>query len=141
MTPKEYLDNIRYCDREIDEKQEYLDEMWARIKSIQSSHSDREMIMGGKKVSFDDRMARYIDYSREIDNSIDELVDMKMEVIRMIGQIPEEEYRTLLTARYVNSKGWKEVAEVMSYDERYIYDKHLEALAVFDKVRTKSHSI
>lgn len=141
MTPKEYLENIRNCDREIDEKQESLDVMWASIKSIQSSHSDREMIVGGKKVSFDDRMARYIDYSREIDNSIDNLVDLKMEAIRLIEKIPEEEYRTLLTARYINTKGWKEVAESMSYDGRYIYDKHLEALEAFDKVRTKSHSI
>lgn len=118
--------------------QEGLDAMWASIKTIQSSHSDREMVIGGEKVTFDDRMARYIDNSRELDNYIDELVDMKMEAIRLIKEIEEEEHRTLLTARYVNSKGWKEVAEVMSYDDKYIYDKHSEAMESFTQVLTQS---
>lgn len=137
MTPKDYLDNIRNCDREINEKQESLDVMWSSIKSIQSSHSDREMVIGGKEITFDDRMARYIDYSRELDNQIDQLVDMKMQIIRWIEKIETEEYRTLLTARYINSKGWKEVAESMSYDEKYIYVKHLEAIVAFEDVLTK----
>lgn len=132
------MENIRNCDREISEKQESLDVMWESIKSIQSSHSDREMVVGGEKVTFDDRMARYIDYSREIDSNIDKLVDQKMEVIRLIEQLEDESHRTVLTARYVNTKGWKEIAELMGYDGKYIHEKNSEAVIAFSKVLTLS---
>lgn len=92
--------------------------------------------MGGKNLTFEDKMSKYIDYSRELNENVDKLVDRKMEVFNEIDLLEEEEHRTLLVARYINGREWKDIAEMMGYDPKYIYEKLKKAIEEFHKVLT-----
>lgn len=52
-----------------------------------------------------------------------------------IALLQDERFRNLLTFRYVALKNtWKNVADCMGYDERYVYKLHDGALAEYERL-------
>ena len=131
---KEYLNKIRFVDQEINAKEEIKHKMRGRLTSISSSKLKDVNVQGGETVTLEDRIIKYVDYSKEIDDLIDELTETKMEVIRNIEKLDDSLFRTLLTERYVNCKEWEEVAECIGYEKRYTLKLHNDALREFAKL-------
>ena len=94
---KEYLNKIRFVDQEINAKEEIKHKMRGRLTSISSSKLKDVNVQGGETVTLEDRIIKYVDYSKEIDDLIDELTETKMEVIRNIEKLDDSLFRTLLT--------------------------------------------
>ena len=54
----------------------------------------------------------------------------------MIEMVPEDEYRTLLTLRYLLNKQWKEITKDLNYSRSHVLRKHLKALnSVYDYIK------
>ena len=116
--------------------------MGRRLTTV-SATSYREIdVQGGIRKTSEDRILDYIEYSEQINEMIDELISLKMTVVEEIERIDDGLYRTLLTERYINNKGWKTVAELIGYSPRRTLEHHNDALREFckvNKVRTKPH--
>lgn len=136
MGAKEYLNKIRFVEQEINAKEEIKTKMRRRLTSVSSSRIKDVNVQGGETTTMEDRIAKYVDYSKEIDNLVDELTEMKMEVIRKIDKLDDSLDRTLLIERYVNCKEWEEVAECIGYEKRYTLKLHNDALREFAKLDT-----
>lgn len=57
-------------------------------------------------------------------------------------QAEDASYQLLLEMRYINNKGWDDVASNMGYDKRWVMRLHGKALKEIDgtlKEATKSH--
>ena len=84
------------------------------------------------------RFAAYSEYSRLLDEKVEELVIYRTKMLEMITRVDNSPYRTLLIARYVNCKTWEKIADEMTYDVRHIHRLHGAALQKFKNV-TECH--
>jgi len=140
---KDYLNKVRYIDNEIDAKEEIKARMRERLVSVKATQHREIDVQGGKRKTNEDRILDYIEYSEQINELIDKLIDMKMTVIEQIENIDDGLYRTILTERYINNRKWDDIADILDYeDSRPIFRAHNDALREFIKVNkyvSKSH--
>ena len=137
MTIKEYLNQARYIDREIDAKLDHLSKLNSIIYKATSTISDMPGNPTRDVTRREKAIAKVIDLQKEIDEEIDRLVDMKREINKFISSIPKKEYQLLLELRYVNLCTWEKVAETMNVDIRHVYRMHGAALIEADQIWRK----
>ena len=115
--------------------------MGNRLTTV-SATSYREIdVQGGIKRTSEDRIIEYIEYSEQINELIDELINLKMTVVEEIENIDDGLYRTLLTERYINNKNWDDVAGILGYDSRHTLRLHNDALRAFSRVNQTCHQM
>lgn len=138
---KEYLNKVRTIDKEIDAKEEIKEQMRKRLVNVKATQYREIDVMGGERKTSEDRILDYIEYSEQINELIDKLIDMKMTVVEEIENIDDGLYRTLLTERYINNKNWEVVANILGYDERHTLRLHNDALREFERCNETCHQM
>ena len=128
MKPKEYFGQAYRLDQRINSKLEQvtsLNELATKCTSTLtgmprgSKHSASTMAEAIDKI---------IDLQAEINNDIDQLVDLKREMVKLIKAVDNTEYQTLLELRYLCFKTWEQIAVDMGYNVRHVYRIHDEAV-------------
>lgn len=132
MTPKEYFEQVFDLDKEVESKQNERRAVrdtalgatvWVDNPSFSSQfHSTTENMV-----------LKLDDYSNDINQLIDELVDLKMQLGTEIDQLEDRRYRIVLRERYIRCKSWADIAIEQNYDKRYIYELHGYALSEFKR--------
>ena len=82
----------------------------------------------GNKQKMEGVIVKIIDLENEIDEEIDRLVDLKHEIVSLIKQVKNPEYKTLLELRYLCFRTWEQIAVEMRYDLSWIHRLHKKAL-------------
>ncbi len=138
MTAKEYLSQAFYLDLEINTKMEIMESMHALATKATSTYS-KIPPSGTRNVHrFEETLAKIIDMDREINESIDRLVNLRQEITRVISGVENNEYRNLLEMRYLRFMSWEKIAVTLGYDLRYLYKVHRKALAAL-KIPERGH--
>lgn len=131
MTPKQYLMQAFKLDDEINR---LIDERGAIYSTLLGSQElKHDKVKGSPKNAVEDTYVRLAEYSKKIDEKIDQLVNLKLEISELIDKVPEQNLKTLLTKRYVELKRFEEIAVEMNYDIRWVYRLHGRALQVIDE--------
>lgn len=68
--------------------------------------------------------------NKKINNNIDQLVDARNEISDIINQIDKEEFKIILTRRYLLYQSMQDIADTMHYDLRTIQRKHKAAIKI-----------
>ena len=134
MTAKEYMEQARYLDMQINSKIEQvrsLNELATRVTTV---YSDMPHSPNRNTSRMAETIAKIIDLESEIDRDIDALVDLKREIMRVVNSIESAEYRTILEMRYLQFKKWEQIALQMSTDLRWVYRMHGRALNEVQKI-------
>ena len=88
-----------------------------------------ERVQTTPKNGSEERFIAYAEYSRIIDERIDELYAVKCEIFKAISRIEDGTLRTLLELRYLSFKTWEEIAVEMSYSYVHVvHNLHPQAL-------------
>ena len=132
MNIKEYLNQARYIDRQIDAKLEHQSHLNSIIFKATSTISDMPGSPSRDITKRERAIEKVIDLEKEIDDEIDRLVDKKRELQTLINQIDNREYRLLLELRYVNISTWEKIADIMGLSLRSVYRMHGAALIEAD---------
>ena len=82
-----------------------------------------------------DIIGKIIDLENEINADIDQLVDLKREMVAVIKSVKNPEYQTLLELRYLCFKPWEQIAVEMGYSIHHLYRLHNSGLAICDEIR------
>ena len=127
MDIKEYLNQIRYIDQEINAYLEEKKRLRQAIELKTTSYNDNK-VQETNSSSYDVKYIRYVDMADVINEKIDALVDLKMKVSSEIDKLDKAEHRLLLRQRYINLKSFEEIAVAMNYDIRSITRIHGYAL-------------
>ncbi len=137
MTTKEWLSRGWRIDREITELEQAQQEALA-LATRTTAGTDGERVDGTSGNSSERAMVAYADkaaeYAELIDSKIRELVGVKMEIIRTVGQVDDSTLRTILIARYVNFKRLEQIAYETNYCYRQIRRLHKKALYAINDV-------
>ena len=128
MTAKEYLNQAYWLDRRIDSKLEQLSALKDMATKTTSVMSDDVVSHTRNVHSMQDVIAKIIDMQAEINADIDQLVDLKREIMQVVKAVQNPEHQTLLELRYLCFKSWEDVAQELGYNVRHIYRLHDEAV-------------
>lgn len=129
---KEYLLQIKKIDKMIENKIAEKDQ-WRLIATGVTAAPDNERVKSsGSQQKMESAICRYMDIEKEIDASVDELIEKKKEVIGVIEQLPVAEY-DILHKVYIQYMNFYEIAE--NYDKTYSWVTTVHGRALNDLKR------
>lgn len=134
LKSKHYLRQIRRLDDIINAKLEQIELLRTMSTKVTTNISDERVQTSGTSDKVGSSIVKIIDLENEINDSIDELIDLKREVLRKIEQIENDDYKLLITLKYLNFKSWEEIAVEMNYSYRHVTRLHGSALIAFENV-------
>ena len=137
MNVKEYLSQALWLDQSIRSKIEQLEVLRSLAMKVNAAFT-QERVFGGNnlKSNMEKTIVKMISLEEEINRDIDRLVNLKKEIMATINQVDDLNSQVLLELRYVNGKGWEEVAACMGYDRRTIFRMHGKALKEIEKMKS-----
>ena len=128
MTAKEYLSQARFLDIRIKSKIQQIESLNDLATSCTAVISDmpRNPNRGGTKMA--DAVMKIIDLQEEIKKDMNELVELKREIMGVIKSVSNIEYQTLLEKRYLCFLSWEKIAVELGYSIQHTYRMHDAAL-------------
>ena len=136
MTAKEFLRRARSVDRRVDEAQERVQRLRARLEAGRMS-SVTGMPRGGGS-DWTETADRLIELEQVVNQRTRELVRWKLAAIDAIRSVEEPREAEVLELYYVDGLKWEDVAQRMGLDVRWVYRLHGRALT---KVRVPEEVI
>jgi hypothetical protein len=134
VTAKQYLRQVKRLDDIVNAKLEQVHALRDLAARITSRPSVDGVQVSGNHDKIGDAIAKIIDLERDINETVNRLIDLKREVITNIDRVPTDDYRLLLTLRYLNFKTWEQIAVDMCYTYKWVHILHGRALEEFEKV-------
>ena len=131
MDAKEYLKTIEKINAEIENLKE------ERIRLQFDKYTLGSPSLGEKVQCFTDpdKMAQIAIKTEKLENRIAdkmmELMETRMNILNQIHQLRNSDQIKVLYKRYMELKGWKEIAEECGYGERQIHNIHGQGLKEF----------
>ncbi len=128
MNAKEYLSQAFLLDQRINSKLKQVDVLRNLAHKI-TANIDSERVDGTKQRSpMENAMVKIIDYENEINDDIDKLVDLKIEITKVIKTVDDVNCQLLLELRYLTFRTWGEIAENMGFTFQWVHSLHKKAL-------------
>ena len=129
MTAKEYLSQARTLDMRIKSKLQQIESLNELATSCTVVYSDmpRNPNHGGSKV--ERAVLKIIEVEESLKRDINELVDLKKQIMETVQAVSDVELQTLLEKRYLCFLSWENIAVEMHYSIQHIYRMHDKALS------------
>jgi len=128
MTAKEYLSQAYTIDQRINAKLEQVSALRELATKATSTISDMPRPDSPNNTRMEDIILKIVGSENEINAEIDQLVDLKREMRKVIGSVNRLEHQTLLELRYLCYKTWDQIGIEMNYNPKYVYEIHERAL-------------
>ena len=134
MTAKEFLGQAYRLDQRINSKLQQIDSLRGLTQKVTQSY-DNEVVSRTRNVSsLEDAIIRLMEAEEELNRQIDQLVDTKIEIGKLIEKVHNESYRLLLEKRYLCFLAWDQIDAEMHYSRRWVLNTHERALEVADRL-------
>ncbi len=127
MTAKEYLEQYRTLDAEIESKREQIERITAIATKVSPS-SDGLSSSGDVSDRVGKAAAKLVDLQREIASDVERLVALKIEIRTQINSIHLPAYRYILEEHYFNFKSFDVIGEEIGYSRMQVCRMHGTAL-------------
>jgi len=124
MSTKDYLSQAYRIDQRINSKLAQVMSLRDLLSKATGTLSGAPKAATPNPHSMEDTIAKMVDLENEINEDIDELIDLKAEIMRRIKRVENTEYQTILELRYLCFKRWEEIAVDMGYSLRRLYELH-----------------
>lgn len=128
MTVKEYLSQAYRIDQRINSKLEQVASLRDLSRKATATLSDMPHNPNKNVHSMEGIIVKIVDLENEINQDIDELVDLKREIVTIIKRIENPVYQTLLELRYLGFKSWEQIAVEMGYSLQHVFRLHERSL-------------
>lgn len=129
MSPKEYLNQAYWAERDIRLKEEEIAMMETTLYNITANYSsDGSSASGSVRNQKEILSCKLIDYKTELKKEIDKLTELKEEIKRSISTVDNKTFREVLIRRYIFYQKWETVSKHMHYSVRHILRIHKAAL-------------
>lgn len=134
MHAKLYLQEIRKLDRKIENKQMELEHLRALLESVTPKLKEVNVQSSLEKDRMGDNIIKIMELQDQINKDIDSFVDRKLEAIRLINELEDDESVNLLIRRYVAYEEWEDIANALHYSRQWVDKKHGLALLELQKI-------
>jgi len=137
MGAKQYLMQIKWLEDTLDARLDQIEKLRSIATRITTEYGGNDKVQSSHnndKLAF--TIAKITDFENELKNDIDKFVAFQIDARRNIEQMENEEYKLLLTLRYLNYMTWEQIADQMHYTFQWIHVLHKRALNEFEKTKT-----
>lgn len=134
MKAKAYLQEIKRLDKKIENKQMEIASLYDLIQSVTVPVKEVNVQSNGEQDKLGSGVSRIVDLQNEINADIDRYIDRKLEAIRLINRLENDDYINILVRRYVNYEEWQTIADNLHYTRQWIDKLHGRALLEFQKL-------
>lgn len=134
MNVKDYLEQAKYLDMRINSKVEQLSTLNDLATKCTVTLSDMPRNPKKGTSSMEDTIIKIIGLQEEINRDIDNLVDLKREIMEVIKKVENVEYQTILENRYLSFMSWEKIAVEMKYSIQQIYRLRDKAQKEVEKI-------
>lgn len=133
MSPKAFLNRAFYINQRINSKVEQIASLNALANKVTTTYSQAPASGSHNNHKMEDIIIKIVAMEEDINSDIDELLDIKAEIIGAINAVENEEHRTILEKRYLSLESWEDIAADMNYGVRNVFILHGKALKSFAK--------
>lgn len=126
MTAKDFLRQVRFIDRRIDEATERAERLRAHLETGRMS-SITGQPRGGAK-DWTETADRLIDLEQRVNARIRDMCRFKRLGMEAIDAVEEDRLREVLELYYIDGYTWEQVAQRMNTDRRWVFRLHGRAL-------------
>lgn len=106
MNAKQFLGRARWADKEIESLMRTRDETFDRLTHITQSYDGD----GAQSTKDPHRFDSYVALEQKLDQMIDDLCDIKLEIINVLSQLKDTRELMILKSYYVDLKTWERTA-------------------------------
>ena len=106
MNAKQFLGRARWADKEIESLMRTRDETFTRLTHITQSYDGD----GAQATKDPHKFDSYVALEQKIDQMVDELCDIKLEIINVLAQLKDTRELMILKSYYVDLKTWERTA-------------------------------
>lgn len=131
---KEFFQQIRNIDQQIDTKCEHLERLKSLSTKITSTMKEDVVKSSGSGRTMENSVEKIIELQAEINEEIDRYIDLKKEAILIIEKLENEKHRRILEERYLLGKTFEQISVDMDYSYFGICKLHGSALNAADVV-------
>ncbi len=136
MNTKEWLRRGWRLNERINDLREEKERMFELATGTTGRLSQDNIHSSGGNPS-EAKMIKYTEYSVKLENMIDELIDIKNELVDTIKNVEDTRLQRLLFLRYLEFEPWEKIACKMNYDYRHVLKLHGKALFEVEKIRER----
>ena len=126
MTAKEFLRRVRGIDRRIDQAQERVDRIRARLEAGRMANLSG--MPRGRSRDWTETADMLIELEQRVNATIREMVRLKLAAMDAIDAVEESRLREVLELYYIDNYTWEQVSKTMGYDQRHVFRLHGKAL-------------
>ena len=134
MIAKEYLSGAWYIERQVQSKLEQIEALKSLACRVTAGMGNEPVSRTRNVTSMQDTIVRILEAEDELNRRIDELVGMKLEIMRVIDRVQDITQRLILEKRYLSFRSWEQIAVDMCYTVRWTLMRHEEALAAVQEI-------
>ena len=135
LSAKDYLSQAYRIDLRINSKIEQVQSLRGLAEKAVTTLSDTPNNGTRNIRRMESVIAKMVDLESEINVDIDDLVDLKSEILSLIKYVESPELQTLLELRYLCFKTWEQISVELHLDIRWIHRLHNKALNEVDAIR------
>ena len=125
---RDFLNRAYKVDQRIDSKIEQVGSLRSLATKATSVLSDMKVQTSHDGRRMEDLVVKIVDLEREINGDIDELIDLKREIMDAIKTVDSPDMQLLLEKRYLLFLSWEQIAKDMEYSTDHVYRLHRDAL-------------
>ena len=134
MNAKEFLMQAWQVDLQVQSKLEQIEALRSSASIIRPSMGREPVSCTRNVTSMQDIIARVMEEEEELNRRIDSLVDLKVEVRKVIDRVEDATLRLILEFRYLLFYPWEKIASELGYTERWALSQHSLALQEVQKI-------
>ena len=124
MTAKQYLNRVRRVDKEISALLRMVEKTRESVTSITAKYDGD----GAQSTKDPHKFDRLAELESLVDEKVDQLVEMKAEILRTIMELNDSRHRIVLMEYYLEMKTFEEIAAGNHYSWRQVHRIHGRAL-------------
>lgn len=132
MTPKEYLNQVNAIEAKIKVKQDQILIERTRAESCTQQLGDRVQT-SNRGDSLANAITKIWEFEQEMDALIDDLIDLKREILSTFDKMTNAEHIMILDKKYLKNETLVQIAVEMNYSYAQVKRKHGWALEEFRK--------
>ena len=133
MTAKEYLKQAWNIDQKINYKLDQVAQLREMATKVTSTLSDTPRSGSHDNHKLDDIIARLVETEEEINKDIDRLINLKIDILKVVWSVEDDACRRVLELRYHDFKSWSDIALEMNVSLRWVHTLHSRGLKKVEK--------
>lgn len=141
LNAKRYLNRIKSIDKKVKNKKLEIQSLYDVLEQCTTHLKEVDIQTSLNTDKNAELIAQVIDLKNELVDDINELLKVKIQAIKMINALDNNEHVEILMRRYIMFQEWHEIASAMNYTRQTIDNKHGNALVEFEKVFTQFDTI